>query len=310
MLYFDRVCKVVVENKSKIEISDCKIKFEIIKSYKSKDNMAKVEIYNLSPQTRKLISDEDSLVRLFAGYSKFKGLVEIGQGDISKIKHNRDKTEVVTEMYLAEGLKKIRSNPVSFGYAYDAKVKLSQVLEKITQQSKITFRKIDVDDSKIVDMGYSDSGSVDHALDNLALIFNFTWSFQNGVVTIKGNKAGTRSEIMLLSPESGLILHPESVKEVSKKIEKAEITKLSKKARSVQSLLQPSLQIHDIIKIQSQDINGLYEIQKMVHIGDTRGNDWYTTLEVVPVGSGDSDLTPKLSQNVLDAMTMAARTSW
>ncbi len=292
MLYFDRICKIIIENRNRIEISDCKIKFEIAKSYRAKDNTAKIEIYNLSPQTRKLISDEDSLVRVFAGYKEYKGLVEIGQGDISKIKHNRDKTEVVTEMYLAEGLNRIRSNPINFGYAYDSKVSLSEILDKITQQSKIVFRKIDVDESKRIGMGYSDSGSIDHVLNNLGLSFDFTWSIQNGVITIKGNKPGAKTEVMVLTPESGLILHPESVKEVSRRIEKAEITKLSKKARSVQVLLEPHLQIHDVVKIQSQDIKGLYQVQKITHRGDTRGNEWYSSLEVVPAEVVPAEVVP------------------
>jgi hypothetical protein len=282
MIYFDRVCKVVIENRTKIEILGCKIKFEINKSALAKENTAKIEVYNLSPQTRKAITDEDSLIRVFAGYSAYKGLVEIGQGDISKVRHNRDKTEVVTEIFLSEGLSNFKSNPVSIGYAYDTKASLSQILDKLLAQSKLKFRMIDVDESKVADMGYSDIGSIDQVLDNLSVQFNFNWSVQNGVVIIKGNKIVKRTEVLLLSPESGLILHPEAVKEVSKKLEKSEITKLAKRVSQVQSLLQPSLQIHDLIKIKSAEVNGLYAIQKIKHIGDTHGNDWYSTLDVVP----------------------------
>jgi hypothetical protein len=282
MIYFDRVCKVVIENRTKIEILGCKIKFEINKSDRAKENTAKIEVYNLSPQTRKAITDEDSLIRVFAGYSQYKGLVEIGQGDISKVRHNRDKTEVVTEIFLSEGFSYFKSTPVSIGYAYDTKASLSQILDKLLAQSKLKFRMIDVDESKVADMGYSDVGSIDQVLDNLSMQFNFTWSVQNGVVIIKGNKTTRRTEVLLLSPESGLIVHPESVKEVSKKLEKSEITKLARRVSQVQSLLQPSLQVHDIVKIQSAEMNGNYEIQKIKHVGDTHGNDWYSTLEVVP----------------------------
>lgn len=280
MFYFDRICRVIIENKMRITIENCKIKFEIIKSAKPKENMAKIEIYNLAPETRRMITEEESICRILAGYSKNEGLIEIGQGDISKIKHNRDKTEVVTEMYLAEGIRTTRTKPVSFGYGYDTNLKLSTILQEITKQTGKQFKTIDIDENKVITTGYSDVGSLDYVMNNLAVNFNFSWSMQNGIIFIKGDKSSTKREVLLLSPETGLILHPESVKKVSKKLEKSEITKMSKKSRSVQCLLQPKLQIHDVIRLQSQDINGLFEVAKITHIGDTRGNDWYSTLEI------------------------------
>lgn len=280
MFYFDRVCRVIIENKMRITIENCKIKFEIIKSAKPKENMAKIEIYNLAPDTRRMITEEESICRVLAGYSKGEGLVEIGQGDISKIKHNRDKTEVVTEIYLGEGIRTTRSKPVSFGYSYNTDVKLATILQEITKQTGGQFRIIDIDQNKTIKTGYSDSGSLDYVMNNLAVNFNFDWSMQNGVIVIKGNKSSFKKEILLLTPETGLILHPESVKKVSKKLEKSEITKMSKKSRSVQCLLQPKLQIHDVIRLQSGDINGLFEVQKITHNGDMRGNDWYSSLEI------------------------------
>jgi len=147
-VYFDRVCRVIVENKSKITIEDCKIKFELTKSSQAKENTGKIEIYNLAPDTRKLISQEDSLVRIAAGYVNYKGLIEIGQGDISRIKTNRSKTEVVTELYIAEGLKRIKTNPVSLSYAKN--VKLSDILSNLSTQTGFSFRQVDVDTAKSI----------------------------------------------------------------------------------------------------------------------------------------------------------------
>jgi hypothetical protein len=283
MFYFDRVCKVLIESKARITIEDCKIKFEIVKSAKAKENVAKIEIYNLAPSTRGMITEEESICRILAGYSRNEGLIEIGQGDISKVKHNRDKTEVVTEIYLSEGIKTIKSKPVSFGYSYGGDLKLSTILQDITKQTGREFKTIDIDKEKVIKTGYSDSGSLDYVMNNLAVNFDFSWSMQSGIILIKGNKSSVKKEILLLSPETGLILHPESVKEVSQKLEKSEITKIGKKSRSVQCLLQPRLQIHDIIRLKSGEINGLFEVAKITHNGDMRGNDWYSSLEINPL---------------------------
>lgn len=283
MLYFDRVCRVVIEGAKLITIENAKIQFEIIKSKNAKENTAKLEIYNLAPVTRKLITEQEALVRIFAGYSQNKGLIEIGQGDISKIKHNRDKTEVVTEIYMAEGLRIFRDNPISISFSSESKLKLADVLDTIRTKSnnKYSFRLIDVDDSKTIENGYSDLGSLDQILNDLGMQFGFGWSVQNKIITIKGTKKSLSSEIMLLTPKNGLILHPESVKQVSRRLEKSSITKQERKINSVQALLQPHLQVHDIIAIESQDLSGKYEIQKITHKGDTRGNDWYSDMEVI-----------------------------
>lgn len=285
MLYFDRVCKVIIEGAKVITIENSKIQFEIIKSKNAKENTAKVEIYNLAPNTRKLITEQEALVRIFAGYAQNKGLIEIGQGDISKVKHNRDKTEVVTEIYIAEGLRKIRDNPISISFSSKSKIKLSNILDNLKTKSnnQFVFRLIDVDDSKTIDNGYSDLGSLDQILNNLKLQFGFEWSVQNGIITIKGTKKPVGNEIMLLTPSSGLILHPESVKQVSRKLGKSSITKQDKKTSTIQALLQPNLQVNDIIAIESQDLKGKYEIQKITHKGDTRGNDWYSDMEVIAI---------------------------
>jgi hypothetical protein len=281
MLYFDRVCRVIIEGVKIITIENAKIQFEIVKSKNAKENTAKIEIYNLAPSTRKLITEQDALVRIFAGYAGNKGLIEIGQGDISKIKHNRDKTEVVTEIYMAEGLRKIRDNPLSISFSSKSKLKLGNVLDNLRTKSnnQFVFRLIDVDESKTIDNCYSDLGSLDQILNNLAIQFGFEWSVQNGIIAIKGTKKSLSSEIMLLTPKNGLILHPESVKQVSRRLEKSQ----DRKINSVQALLQPHLQVNDIIAIESQDLNGKYEIQKITHKGDTRGNDWYSDMEVIAI---------------------------
>ena len=88
MLYFDRVCKVVIEGAKVITIENSKIQFEIIKSKHAKENNAKVEIYNLAPNPRKLITEQEALVRIFAGYAQNKGLIEINLPYCNQIKQN------------------------------------------------------------------------------------------------------------------------------------------------------------------------------------------------------------------------------
>lgn len=284
MLYFDRVCRVTIANDNvmanTIEIDSGKIRFEVTKSNIAKDNNGKIEIYNLSSDTRKLISESDGIVTISAGYIKNNGLIEIGQGDITKTLINKDKTEVVTEVYIAEGIKKIKHNPVAISYARNAT--LGEILSSLSSQTGFSFKQIDTDSAISAQSGYADIGSLDAVLDNLALKYDFAWSVQNGVITIKGNKSVSRSETLVLSPESGLILNPESVKKISRKLKKIKEDE-SIFTNRITALLQPQLEVHDIIEVQSETLNGRFRINKIIHSGDTRGNEWYSNLEVVPL---------------------------
>ena len=57
--YFDRVCRVVIDGDNQLEIEDCKINFEITKSANSKENTGKIEIHNLTPETRALLHESN-----------------------------------------------------------------------------------------------------------------------------------------------------------------------------------------------------------------------------------------------------------
>ena len=277
-MYFDRVCRVEIEGSHVITTEQLKIKFEITKSLQPKDNTGKIEIYNLAPSTRARINAEQSVVKIWAGYSKYKGLMQMGQGDITRVNTNRSETEVVTEIYMAEGLKKIRSSPMSISYANN--VRLDDILNHLSAESGFVFRQVDIDSSQVMTGGYADMGSLDAILDSLAISYNFDWSVQNGVILIKGRKPASNQEIMLFTLESGLILSPESVKKISRRLEKSKIINEEKGKYSLQVLLQPQLQINDVVAVQSQDLNGKFRVEKITHRGDTHGNEWYSDLEV------------------------------
>ena len=278
--YFDRVCRVVIENENRIVIENSKIHFEIVKSANPQENNSRIEIYNLSRSTRKQITSSNSLVKLYAGYVNNKGLVEIGQGDMSSVRHKRSKTETVTEIYITEGLEKIKVNAVSL--TLKDTVYLSTILKDLTEKTGLTFKTIGIDDSLVVQNGYAAIGSPSAVLDELSLIFQFTWSMQNGIIFIRGNKKLNGKETMLLSPYSGLILNPETVKKISRSLSKSN-KPLPQDVYSVQAFLQPHLQVYDIVSVESNELKGIYQILKITHNGDTFGNDWYSDMEVVQV---------------------------
>lgn len=279
-LYFDRVCKVVILNTEALTIEDHRIKFEVTKSVAQRNNAAKIEIFNLSYGTRKKIGLKETMVQLYAGYLQNQGAVQIGQGTICQVSTVRDKTEVISRILLKDGLINIKNNPISFSYEND--VKLEEVLTKLAAEAGLAF-KVSGISAETIKGGYALLGSLDYELNELANSFDFEWSIQNNVLLVTGRKQTSSEQILLLTPSTGLILSPEHLKKISQRLQKqkdkGEILN-DVNIFKIQALLQPQLQLNDIIAVDSEDLTGKFRVQKITHIGDTRDNDWYSNLEV------------------------------
>ena len=278
--YFDRVCKVVVLNNEALSIEDHRIKFEITKSITQKDNSAKIEVFNLSNVTRKKIGIKETSVQLYAGHKEYQGAVQIGQGAICQVSTIRDKTDVVTRVILKDGLSYIKNNPMSFSYEQD--IKLEDILKRIAKDAGLALKATNLE-VKTISGGYTVFRSLDYELNQLAERFDFDWSIQDKALVVISKKQSSLQQVVLLTPDSGLILNPESVKKVSQKLQKlkdkGEILN-DIRLFHVHALLQPQLQINDVIAVESQDLSGKFRVHKLTHIGDTRGNEWYTKMEV------------------------------
>ena len=276
--YFDRVCQVVIESVKRIDIADNKIRFEITKSINAGENIGRIEIWNLTPEIRKMIHSTDSLVRVFAGYAQHSGLIELAQGDIINVRHNRSKCDIVTQIYIGDGNKNLRQKPISKGF--EGEVRLSEIIATFQEQSGVPFRCVGVSKSAVVSGGYSICGGLASSLDDLCLVFGLNWSLQDGTILITGQEDEQQETILLLTPETGLIINPETVKQVSEKLVDSD-EPLPPCVYSVQSLIQPQLKVNDLIAVKSPSLDGVFRIQKITHTGDTRGNDWYSSMEVL-----------------------------
>jgi hypothetical protein len=154
-----------------------------------------------------------------------------------------------------------------------------QSYRKGSTKTGLTFKSIGVNMGASIQNGYAAIGAPDIVLDELALNFKFKWSMQNGIIILRGDEEVASRDIMLLSPKTGLILNPETVKKISRGLAKS-LQALPKNIYSIQAFLQPQSQVHDVIAVESGDLSGRYQILKISHTGDTRGNDWYSDMEV------------------------------
>jgi hypothetical protein len=275
MNYFDRICAIDIT--PDIRLTNFKIKFEIKKNIISDKNSCRIDIYNLNESTRSKISNDiDSLVRVEAGYTQNAGLVNIGQGNISNVIHEFKRPDIITYIYIKDGFKAVRNNVISLSFIENTP--LSSVINALIAKINLPIRFVDYDKSIKLKGGYSFIGSVSEALDQLGEQFSFNWSIQNGEIQILNKNKSTGKQIIFLSSTTGLVDNPEEV------ILTKDLKKRVNSEYKVVSLLQPQIEVGDLIQIESKLLNGQYKINELEHKGDTRGNEWYTTMTVVKNG--------------------------
>lgn len=275
MRNFDRI--YAVEISPDIRIDGLRVKFNIKKDVKPDNNYCRLEIYNLSPDTRRKVTNEsDALVRIQAGYRENVGLVEICQGNISAVSHAVSRPDVITTIHCKDGFAATRTNLISVSYGDGTP--LYTIIENLTEELGLPVRFTAYDRNAILQSGFSYLGSIRDCLDLLSTQFDFQWSIQDGQLLILEMDGNTNRQAVLLSPDTGLIAEPEEV------VSERDLDEPARGEYDVLSLLQPQLNIGDIVVIQSGALNGNFVVNEINHIGDNRGAEWVSKIRVRQVG--------------------------
>lgn len=268
MKYFDRVCSIDVS--PDIKITDLRVKFDVRKDIESNKNYAKISIFNLGENTRNRISSENlALVLLKAGYLNNVGLVAVGEGNVTDVIHEFKAPEIITNLYCKDGFKSIKNQNVTLSFS--DKTPLSSVINTIVAKMGVGVRYANYDKSATFKTGYSYVGSVSNALDDLAAQFDFTWSIQNGELQILAKNTSTGIQSVHLSESTGLIETP------TRRVKLADDTTVR---HQLSCLLQPQLEVGDLLSVESKTLNGVFKIEQLQHAGDTHDSAWTTKIIV------------------------------
>ena len=273
-----REAEIVITNRnSDISVQNARTRFDITKSMQAKENITHVNIFNLGKQTREAIAEGNSNLILRVGYRELGNLTQIIKGDIVDVSITKSQSEVLTSLSVVEGAR--RFNSIQLTLEFNNNPTFGDILDKITKKTGYQFKTSGVDKSAIYGKAFSDMGSLDQIMRVLSQRFEFRWSLQNNVITIFGIKELSNNVVMTLNSASGLLINPEAVHIISNKFEQSEEIKTEGR-KKILSLLQPSLQIGDVISVESKDINGNFRIVKLHHTGDNRANEWYSHIEI------------------------------
>lgn len=273
-----------------------RIKFEITKTAGRTPNAATVWLYNLTPDHEGQIKGEYDEFIVNAGYEGDVRLVFAGN-----IRHTfryRDGTDYIMQIDGGDGDSDLRNTIVNATFAKGTTN--SQVLDHIIKKFKSTKKGHMVVADKARIRGRVVSGMARDVFDKIAAESDASWSIQDGALIFVPVNATLPNEAIVVRSDTGLIGAPElddkGVKFtclMNPQLRVGGKVKLDNNAfrgkvlvdHKVTSTTKPS--VHHRLKpktpkkLSRLDPDGIYKVFKLVHKGDTRGQEWISEVECV-----------------------------
>lgn len=267
-----------------LRVEGLRMTFEINKDIKPAANRAKIQIYNLAPDTRARIQELKYEVILRAGYTD-EEVDEIFHGDIISISHEKVEGDVITTIEGHDGQTALRDSHSLLSYSEGTS--LSQILKDVAGSMGIPVKSTDyqrlVGDQKFL-QGFSFAGPTKDVLDKLTARGGLEWSIQGNQVQIikKGGVVPKAlSQIPIVSPDNGLIGSPERLQRIVGETPDKKPPGWRIKS-SIIGRLEPGGQIG--LKSEAVPRATALRIQNVLHKGDTHDNDFFSLTEAIEPG--------------------------
>lgn len=247
------------------------VSFSIEKSSSETPNDAKVQIWNLSNASLKILEQKDCTVEMKAGYGDSTPLILLGT--ISSVITTADNADRMTELTVVDGRVALRDSRISV--SINGKVNAKTVYKKIAKAMgiPIIFAK-DLSFKKFPN-GFSYVGKAKNALQKVAKYCGHKWSIQNEIlqVTLPGRSISTRG--YLLSKETGLVGIPKRIK--------ITVNNKEQSGWEVRYFLNGSIGVNDIVKMESDTASGYFLVHKVTMDGDNYEGDWMCTAQLLAI---------------------------
>lgn len=281
-----RDCKLIVSTAARngLDLSELHIKFNVKRSDSMTPNSAEIRVYNLAAETALQIRKEFTKVLLQGGYEANFGV--IFQGNIKQVLIGRESaTDTYIDIIAGDG-----DNAYNFAVVNTTVAKGSTLADQINQamipmQARdVGPGQVSVDQTQVLPRGKVMYGNSREYLRNAALSTQSNWSIQDGKINFIKLKTYLPGEAVVLTSKTGMIGAPQQTNE----------------GINIKCLMNPFLRISGRVKVDNASIelfkinltvpgspantppplnaDGVYYILVVEHVGDNRGQDWYSNL--------------------------------
>ncbi|WP_349506959.1 phage protein [Agrobacterium pusense] len=281
-----RYCKLTVAGGGdSVDLSQLRIRFQVTQHNLQSPNVGDITISNLSDQTVKRIKGEGTEVTLEAGYQENPGLIFKGQ-----IIQKRSGRENPVDTYLniiAQGGDQAYNyatvnKTLAAGHSYRDQVLTAYEAMK---PFGITLGKIaDLGDKKMPRARVM-FGMARDILRTIAISTGTSWSIQNNELTVTKNNEPKEGGAIVLNSRTGLIGLPvQSIDGIlvtcllNPQIGPGSLIQIDQASVQEAKLSADYTAVVNNAMIPSTADDGFYKCLVVNHIGDTRGDPWYTQI--------------------------------
>lgn len=281
-----RYCKLTVAGGGdSVDLSQLRIRFQVTQHNLQSPNVGDITITNLSDQTVKRIKGEGTEVTLEAGYEENPGLIFKGQ-----IIQKRSGRENPVDTYLnliAQGGDQaynhaVVSKTLAAGHTYKDQVMTAY---EALKPFGITLGKIaDLGDKKMPRARVM-FGMARDILRTIAISTGTSWSIQNNELTVTKNNEPKDGGAIVLNSRTGLIGLPvQSIDGIlvtcllNPQIGPGSLIQIDQASVQEAKLSADYTAFVNNAMIPSTADDGFYKCLVVNHIGDTRGDPWYTQI--------------------------------
>ena len=299
MQYWKQVYRIVFPKLNITFENNLHIGFSIEKDTTKESNKAKLEIYNLSEATRKKIELADTEVEIYAGYERAGGAILAFKGTVTYGFTRDAGTDCITTLDLADGTVALRDSYCSLSYAPGTSAKT--IIQRCANEMGVpVVYGEDVGEFESYKNGFSFIGQAKDALTEICDALGLSWSIQNNILNIILAGGTSTNRGLVFSPQSGLVGVPERIVQAEYKSNKSNPKKTQKeKAKKndprkkagwkINTLLVPSVNPADMVKVESKWITGWFRVEKVSHRGDYNGTNWGSMMELIEVQNAEQD---------------------
>ncbi|CUJ21564.1 phage protein [Achromobacter xylosoxidans] len=290
---FDRVYRLLVgkPNQKGVEIvQPIRITFDVRKDTEEEPNDHTIRVYNLAAATRRALEEPGLRCVLYAGYADEGGPLLMASGSVVFAYTKFEQPDVVTELIVKDGYTEVRDTAISVGLGPGAQA--SAIIRDIARQMGLPLVMADDVPDRRWQQGFSFYGAARTALHKVTQGTGLEWSIQNQQLQVVQRRGTTRRQAVVLAADTGLLGFPERTREAAR--EKAKVkdqttgdnvnlvsAQQQRDGWRVQSLLLPTLNPGDLVKLESKSVEAFLRVEGLQHSGDSAGGNWQTELELV-----------------------------
>lgn len=290
---FDRVYRLLVgkPNQKGVEIvQPIRITFDVRKDTEEEPNDHTIRVYNLAAATRRALEEPGLRCVLYAGYADEGGPLLVASGSVVFAYTKFEQPDVVTELIVKDGYTEVRDTAISVGLGPGAQA--SAIIRDIARQMGLPLVMADDVPDRRWQQGFSFYGAARTALHKVTQGTGLEWSIQNQQLQVVQRRGTTRRQAVVLAADTGLLGFPERTREAAR--EKAKVkdqttgdnvnlvsAQQQRDGWRVQSLLLPTLNPGDLVKLESKSVEAFLRVEGLQHSGDSAGGNWQTELQLV-----------------------------